>query len=134
MAVNSCVKAGPASLPVDAERPRLLIGDDQPHILEALELLLKTEGYSLETARSPSLVLECLASSDFDGILIDLNYTRDTTSGREGLDLQARIRAWDSQVPVIVMTAYANVDLAVEAMRRGANDFIQKPWDNPRPS
>lgn len=114
------------------ERPRVLIADDQPHILEALQLLLKTEGYCLETASSPAIVLECLASSDFDSVLIDLNYTRDTTSGREGLDLLASIRARDSQIPVIVMTAYANVDLAVEAMRRGANDFIQKPWENPR--
>ncbi len=113
-------------------RPRLLIGDDQPNILEALEFLLKPEGYYLETARTPSLVLECLASSEFDGVLIDLNYTRDTTSGREGLDLLAGIRERDPQIPVIMMTAYANIDLAVEAMRRGANDFIQKPWDNPR--
>ncbi len=133
MAVDPFAKvAGPVLISAEPQRPRLLIGDDQPHILEALELLLKTEGYLLETARSPSLVLECLACSEFDGILIDLNYTRDTTSGREGLDLLANIRARDSQIPVIVMTAYANVDLAVEAMRRGANDFIQKPWDNPR--
>ncbi len=111
---------------------RLLIGDDQPQILEALQFLLKPEGYKLETARSPAMVLECLASDEFDGILIDLNYTRDTTSGREGLDLLAAIRSRDVQIPVIVMTAYANVDLAVEAMRNGANDFIQKPWDNPR--
>ena len=111
---------------------RLLIGDDQPQILEALQFLLKPEGYRLETARSPAMVLECLASDEFDGILIDLNYTRDTTSGREGLDLLAAIRSRDVQIPVIVMTAYANVDLAVEAMRNGANDFIQKPWDNPR--
>ena len=133
MTVDTSVNvAPPAFISADVIRPRLLIGDDQPHILEALELLLKTEHYHLETARSPSLVLERLADSDFDGILIDLNYTRDTTSGREGLDLLANIRARDSQIPVIVMTAYANVDLAVEAMRHGANDFIQKPWDNPR--
>ena len=132
MAVTTSAKADSAFLFAAPERPRLLIGDDQPHILEALELLLKTEGYFLETARSPSLVLDCLASSEIDGILIDLNYTRDTTSGREGLDLLAAIRARDSRIPVVVMTAYANVDLAVEAMRRGANDFIQKPWDNPR--
>jgi len=111
---------------------RLLIADDQPHILEALQFLLKPEGYLLETARTPAMALECLQHAEFDGILIDLNYTRDTTSGREGLDLLAAIRERDSQVPVVVMTAYANVDLAVEAMRRGANDFIQKPWDNPR--
>ena len=97
-----------------------------------MQFLLKPEGYKLETARSPALVMECLATAEFDGILIDLNYTRDTTSGKEGLDLLAAIRAWDVQIPVVVMTAYANVDLAVEAMRRGANDFVQKPWDNPR--
>ncbi len=124
--------AGPSSISAAFRPSRLLIGDDQPHILETLQILLKTEGYLLENARSPSLVLECFASSEFDGILIDLNYTRDTTSGREGLDLLASIRARDARIPVIVMTAYANVDLAVEAMRRGANDFIQKPWDNPR--
>ncbi len=112
--------------------PRLLIADDQPHILEALEFLLRPEGYTLETARTPSLVLECLASADFDAILIDLNYTRDTTSGREGLDLLASIRKHNPNIPVIVMTAWATVDLAVEAMRRGASDFIGKPWDNPR--
>lgn len=113
-------------------KPRLLIADDQPHILEALEFLLAPEDYQLETARTPALVLESLASATFDGILIDLNYTRDTTSGKEGLDLLASIRQHDPRIPVIVMTAWATVDLAVEAMRRGASDFIQKPWDNPR--
>jgi len=115
-----------------SRRPRLLIGDDQPHILEALQILLKPEDYYLETARTPSLILECLTGAEFDCVLIDLNYTRDTTSGREGLDLLAGIRDRDSQIPVVLMTAFANIDLAVEAMRRGANDFIQKPWDNPR--
>jgi DNA-binding NtrC family response regulator len=110
----------------------LLIGDDQPHILEALEFLLRPEGYVLEMARTPALVLDSLASGEFDGILIDLNYTRDTTSGQEGLELLGAIRQRDARIPIVVMTAYANVDLAVEAMRRGANDFIQKPWDNPR--
>jgi DNA-binding NtrC family response regulator len=113
-------------------RSRLLIADDQPSILDALEILLEPEGYQLETCGTPALVLDCLASSEFDCILIDLNYTRDTTSGGEGLDLLATIRQRDPLVPVIVMTAWANVDLAVEAMRRGASDFIQKPWDNPR--
>ncbi len=124
--------AGRVPAPRASTPPRLLIGDDQPHILEALQFLLKPEGYHLETARTPTLVLDCLSTADFDGILIDLNYTRDTTSGREGLDLLAGIRERDPLIPVIVMTAYANVELAVEAMRRGANDFIQKPWDNPR--
>ena len=111
---------------------RLLIADDQPQILEALALLLEPEGFELLTARSPALVLETLASEQVDGVLIDLNYSRDTTSGREGLDLVAKIHQHDSQLPIIVMTAWANVDLAVEAMRCGARDFIQKPWDNAR--
>ena len=114
------------------QKPCLLIGDDQPHILEALQFLLEPEGYRLQTARSPALVLEAFADEEFDGVLLDLNYSRDTTSGREGLDLLAAIRERNTQVPIVVMTAYANVDLAVEAMRRGANDFIQKPWDNTR--
>jgi DNA-binding NtrC family response regulator len=111
---------------------RLLIGDDQPHILETLEFLLRPEGYRLTTAHSPTAVLDCFAHEEFDGVLLDLNYTRDTTSGLEGLGLLAAIRERDAQIPIVVMTAYANIDLAVEAMRRGANDFIQKPWDNPR--
>jgi DNA-binding NtrC family response regulator len=110
----------------------LLIADDQPQILEALELLLGPEGFELVRASSPALVLEVLASEQVDGVLMDLNYTRDTTSGREGLDLVAAIQQHDSQLPIIVMTAWANIDLAVEAMRRGARDFIQKPWDNAR--
>ncbi len=112
--------------------PRLLIADDQPHILEALRFLLKPEGYAVESAASPAEILDKLASAEYDGLLIDLNYTRDTTSGREGLDLISAIRQREAHLPVIVMTAYANVDLAVEAMRRGASDFVQKPWDNPR--
>src|ERR1700760_3263482 len=111
---------------------RLLIADDQPHILEALELLLRPEGYALEIVRTPSLVIEALASDSFDGLLIDLNYTRDTTSGQEGLDLVTRVKEIDAQLPVVVMTAWGNIDLAVEAMRRGAGDFIQKPWENAR--
>jgi DNA-binding NtrC family response regulator len=111
---------------------RLLIADDQPHILEALRLLLKPEGYQLEMVRTPALALEALAHEGFDGVLIDLNYTRDTTSGQEGLDLVARVKEMDAQLPVVVMTAWGNIDLAVEAMRRGAGDFIQKPWENAR--
>ena len=117
----------------DAETPcKLLIADDQPHILEALRLLLKPEGYQLEMVRMPALVLEALAHESFDGVLIDLNYTRDTTSGQEGLDLVTRVKEMDAQLPVVVMTAWGNIDLAVEAMRRGAGDFIQKPWENAR--
>jgi DNA-binding NtrC family response regulator len=111
---------------------RLLIADDQPHILEALELLLRPEGYRLVSARTPAEALARFAESEFDGLLIDLNYTRDTTSGKEGLDLISAIRAREAHLPVIVMTAWASVDLAVDAMRRGASDFIQKPWDNAR--
>jgi DNA-binding NtrC family response regulator len=118
---------------IGAETPcRLLIADDQPHILEALRLLLKPEGYELEMVRIPALALEALANESFDGVLIDLNYTRDTTSGQEGLDLVTRVKEMDAQLPVVVMTAWANIDLAVEAMRRGAGDFIQKPWENAR--
>ena len=113
-------------------RCRLLVADDQPQILEALELLLEPEGFELLTANSPAAVLEMLSHEQVDGLMIDLNYTRDTTSGREGLDLIAAIQERDSQLPIIVMTAWANIDLAVEAMRRGARDFIQKPWDNAR--
>jgi DNA-binding NtrC family response regulator len=114
------------------DRPRILAADDQQHVLEAIELLLRPRGYEVETARSPVLVREALATGSYDSLLIDLNYTRDTTSGREGLDLLSEIVALDSTTPVIVMTAWANIDLAVEAMRRGARDFIQKPWENER--
>ena len=112
--------------------PRVLAADDQQDILDAIELLLRPEGYEVEVVRSPALVREALANGSYDAALIDLNYTRDTTSGREGLDLLADIAAADSTIPVIVMTAWANVEVAVEAMRRGARDFIQKPWENER--
>ncbi|HEX8927002.1 MAG TPA: response regulator, partial [Terriglobales bacterium] len=113
------------------ERPaRILAADDQEHILDALKLLLRPEGYEVDTAKSPVLVRELLNSNSYDALLIDLNYTRDTTSGREGLDLLSEIVAQDSTVPVIVMTAWGSIDVAVEAMRRGARDFIQKPWEN----
>lgn len=130
----SAVQSSPHHTATSGGAPacRLLIADDQPHILETLEILLKPEGYELRTARTPAGVLECLQSQHFDGVLIDLNYTRDTTSGREGLELLAAIRERDPQIPVIVMTAWANIELAVEAMRSGANDFVQKPWDNLR--
>ena len=111
---------------------RILAADDQPHILEALELLLRPAGFAVDTAKSPAAVREALASEFYDAVLIDLNYTRDTTSGQEGLDLLSEIVALDSNMPVIVMTAWGNVGLAVEAMRRGARDFIQKPWENER--
>jgi DNA-binding NtrC family response regulator len=115
-----------------AEAPRILAADDQPHILDAIELLLQPEGYRVERAQSPREVRERVASETYDAILIDLNYTRDTTSGAEGLELLAQLSAHDSGLRIIVMTAWANVDLAVESMRRGACDFIQKPWENAR--
>jgi DNA-binding NtrC family response regulator len=110
----------------------VLAADDQQHILEAIELLLKPQGYKVDAVRSPELAREALASATYDAVLIDLNYTRDTTSGQEGLDLLTEIVSLDSTLPVIVMTAWGNVGLAVEAMRRGARDFIQKPWENER--
>ncbi|HEX6717955.1 MAG TPA: sigma-54 dependent transcriptional regulator [Pyrinomonadaceae bacterium] len=112
--------------------PRILIADDQADVLAALSLLLKGERYQIESASSPEGVLKVIDSHQFDVVLIDLNYARDTTSGSEGLDLLSRIRAADPSLPVVVMTAWGSVDLAVEAMRRGARDFIQKPWDNAR--
>jgi DNA-binding NtrC family response regulator len=112
--------------------PRVLAADDQQDILDAIELLLKPQGYKVDVVRSPELAREALASVSYDAVLIDLNYARDTTSGQEGLDLLSEIVALDSTPPVIVMTAWGNVGLAVEAMRRGARDFIQKPWENER--
>jgi DNA-binding NtrC family response regulator len=115
-----------------AKAQKILIADDQPDVREALRLLLKGERYETEEAQSPSAVLKALEDFEFDVALIDLNYNRDTTSGQEGLDLISRIQAIDPTIPVVVMTAWGTVDLAVEAMRRGARDFIQKPWDNTR--
>lgn len=108
----------------------ILVADDQSGVLEALRLLFKCEGYSTTTATSPAAVFKEASAQRFDLILMDLNYARDTTSGKEGLDLLQRLRASGSEVPVIVMTAWGNIELAVEAMRRGASDFIQKPWNN----
>ncbi len=114
------------------ERIRVLVADDQPHILEAVELLLQPQTFQVDCVRSPQLLLEALGQCDYDVLLIDLNYTRDTTSGREGLDLLARLQEIDPRLPVIVMTAWGNIDLAVESIKRGARDFIQKPWENER--
>jgi DNA-binding NtrC family response regulator len=112
--------------------PRVLIADDQPAVIEALRLLLKGEGFEARAIASPADAAEALARQSFDVALIDLNYTRDTTSGQEGLDLLARLRELDPTLPVVVMTAWGSVELAVEAMQRGARDFVQKPWDNAR--
>jgi DNA-binding NtrC family response regulator len=111
---------------------RILIADDQADILEALRLLLKAEGFQTESATSPDGIMTAVASKDFDLILMDLNFARDTTSGQEGLDILSRLQAMDSTLPVVVMTAWGSVSVAVEAMRRGARDFIQKPWENAR--
>ena len=111
---------------------RVLIADDQQDIIDALKLLLVDEGYEVTPARSPAEALDRLESSDFDLAILDLNYTRDTTSGQEGFDLMERIRALDPTLPVLVMTAWSSVAGAVEAMRRGARDYIEKPWDDER--
>jgi DNA-binding NtrC family response regulator len=119
--------------PVATARPaRILIADDQADVLEALRLLLKRDGYSVVTSQSPQGALATLESEDVDLVLMDLNYARDTTSGREGMDLLGRIRAQDASLPVVVMTAWGSVEGAVEAMRGGARDYVQKPWDNTR--
>jgi DNA-binding NtrC family response regulator len=112
--------------------PTILVADDQPDVLEALRLLLKGAGFEAHTASSPAGVVNSVERHDFDLALIDLNYTRDTTSGKEGLDLVTRLRELDSTLPVVVMTAWGSVEGAVEAIRRGARDYIEKPWDNER--
>src|SRR6266550_817025 len=117
---------------LDSFTPRVLIADDQLDVLEALRLLLKSEHYQIETVKRPGDIIKSIEDRDFDVLLMDLNYTRDTTSGQEGLDLLTRIQKLDNTLPVVVMTAWSSVDVAVEAMRRGASDFIQKPWDNAR--
>jgi DNA-binding NtrC family response regulator len=111
---------------------RVLIADDQPDVLAALRLLLKSEGFEIESASSPAGVIAAVDEREFDVVLMDLNYARDTTSGQEGLDLLNQLTAKDPTLPLVVMTAWGSVELAVEAMRRGARDFVQKPWDNPR--
>lgn len=112
--------------------PRILIADDQPDVITALRLMLKGESYDITPASSPDAALKVIERQDLDLVLIDLNYTRDTTSGAEGMELLSRIRGIDPTLPVVVMTAWGSVDIAVEAMRRGARDFIQKPWENAR--
>ncbi|HEX8820089.1 MAG TPA: sigma-54 dependent transcriptional regulator [Archangium sp.] len=121
-----------STAPSSAPQARILIADDQIDVLEALRLLVKRDGYTVLTAQSPAGVLAMLESEDVDVLLMDLNYARDTTSGREGLDLLARVRQLDATLPVVVMTAWGSVEGAVEAMRGGARDYVQKPWDNTR--
>jgi DNA-binding NtrC family response regulator len=119
-------------MPENRHMSRILIADDQRDVLGALQLLLKGEPFAVETVTSPTAVLVALGKSGFDALLIDLNYTRDTTSGQEGLDLLRAVRQLEPELPVIVMTAWGTVDVAVAAMREGASDFIEKPWDNQR--
>ncbi len=112
--------------------PRLLVADDQKDVLTALTLLLRGEGFEADTAASPGQVLAAVEKADYDAALVDMNYTRDTTGGVEGLDLISRLRALEPDLPILVMTAWGSVEGAVEAMRRGARDYIEKPWDNAR--
>src|SRR5215831_6613852 len=119
-------------MPAAQSPPRALIADDQPDVVEALRLLLKGDGYQIETVNSPPAVLESLHARQWDLLLLDLNYARDTTSGREGLDLLAEVRKFDQLLPVVLMTAWGSVELAVEAMEMGGNDFVLKPWENKR--
>jgi DNA-binding NtrC family response regulator len=114
------------------QKKRVLIADDQSDVIEALRLLLKGEGFEIETAASPAGVLQAVEMNDFDAVLMDLNYTRDTTSGKEGFELLTKLQELDSTLPVIVMTAWGSISSAVEAMRRGARDYVEKPWDNQR--
>src|SRR5277367_1191042 len=116
----------------ESTKLRILVGDDQVDVLEALRLLLKGAGYESVLVDSPQALLRAARPDSFDLILMDLNYARDTTSGAEGLDLLSSLQAQQNSAPIIVMTAWGNVELAVEAMRRGACDFVQKPWDNAR--
>lgn len=126
-APDSCGKA--MNLTCDFP-PRVLVADDQPDLLDALRLLLKAEGIQIEAVTSPEAAISAIETGGFDLLLMDLNYTGDTTSGREGIDLVERVKATDALLPVIVMTGWGSVDLAVDAMRRGVRDFVQKPWDN----
>jgi len=120
---------------IDVEQgtiPKILIADDQPDVLEALRLLLKGQGYETEAVSSPAAILSALDAREFDLLLMDLNYARDTTSGREGLDLLERIQSREAFPPIVVMTGWATVGLAVQAMQRGVGDFVEKPWVNSR--
>jgi len=114
----------------EVSRFRVLVADDQPDILLALRLLLAQNGYEVETVNSPQTVLEALAARSFDVLLMDLNYARDTTSGREGLDLLERLAHLENLPPIVAMTAWATLDLTIEGMRRGVSDFVLKPWNN----
>jgi len=120
------------SLDRETMQPRILIADDQQDVLDALRLLLKGHGYSIETVNSPADLLSAVARQDFDILLIDLNYARDTTSGREGLDVLSRLKEIEDAPPIVAMTGWATVGLAVEAMQYGVSEFVEKPWTNTR--
>ena len=111
---------------------KILIADDQADVLKALRLLLRPEGYEIKTASSVGEIIDSVNRNDFDVVLMDLNYVRGETSGRQGLDLLKRINQIDESLPVVVMTAWSSIELAVEVMRCGARDFVQKPWKNER--
>src|ERR1700720_1329228 len=111
---------------------RILIADDQRDVLEALRILLKGEGYQTDAVTSLAGIFNALEKKDYALLMMDLNYTRDTTSGQEGLEVIPKIQEIDNTLPIVVMTAWATIDLAVEAMKRGARDFVPKPWDNER--
>jgi Response regulator containing CheY-like receiver, AAA-type ATPase, and DNA-binding domains len=117
---------------MDNAQPQILVADDQADVLEALRLLLKGNGFDVDTVSSPAAALAALERRDYDAMLLDMNYTRDTTSGKEGLDLLLTLQSLEPNMPVVVMTAWGSVDNAVEAMRRGARDYLEKPWDNAR--
>jgi sigma-B regulation protein RsbU (phosphoserine phosphatase) len=119
-------------LPEPRRRPAVLVSEDHDDVLAAIGLLLKSNGFDAEFVKSPTDALEALRRRTFDALLLDLNYSRDTTSGAEGLELLTKVQAIDSTVPIVVMTAWGTIELAVEAMHRGASDFVQKPWDNRR--
>jgi phosphoserine phosphatase RsbU/P len=114
----------------DTTPARVLVADDQPDVLEALRWLLTGEGYEPQFVSSTDAVMERMSAESFDLLLMDLNYSRDTTSGREGLELIPRVLARDPGIPIVVMTGWGSIDTAVEAMRRGARSFVQKPWED----
>ena len=113
-----------------AAQPRILVADDQPDLIDALRLLLKPEAIHVDSVSSPEAAVSAISEGSFDLLLMDLNYSGDTTSGREGIDLLSRVQAIDRELPIVVMTGWGSVDIAVEAMRRGVRNFVQKPWDN----
>src|ERR1043165_532502 len=115
-----------------ADSPRILVADDQPDVLEALRLLLKGNSYDVDTVTSPGGALSALEKRDYDAMLLDMNYTRDTTSGREGLELLEVLARQEPDMPVVIMTAWGSIENAVAAMRLGARDYVEKPWDNTR--